>query len=241
MECAVSRVLGTYELLEMILLALPPRRVLVLQTVSKTWNTVIGSSKKFQQKLFLLPISDAVQPKLVTGEGFVESGTLPVYNNPISFNRIQRSIVGTPDEKGFVANFDLVIYDTTYRPTKSGSHGCLSWHDMFLTQPPCTIALVYVYAARHGKDQEGWEDVTQCSLRDRSGIKFDLLCKLVRSLTDPDIERIRVSTVMFMPVSQEMKDMWDEDNKETCLAAAAQADVEVSKGGGDEERAAAKS
>jgi hypothetical protein len=48
-------VFGTAELLENILSFLPVKNVFCVQSVSRTWSSVIGSSVTLQQKMFLRP------------------------------------------------------------------------------------------------------------------------------------------------------------------------------------------
>lgn len=61
---AVFAVLDTNELFEQILLGLDFKTLLLAQRVSRQWSSVISSSKLLQRKLFLLPATGEVLPKL---------------------------------------------------------------------------------------------------------------------------------------------------------------------------------
>lgn len=52
------QVLLTTELLEEILLRVPPRDVLLLQRVCAVWKDVVEGSKKLQKMLFFLPAGE---------------------------------------------------------------------------------------------------------------------------------------------------------------------------------------
>lgn len=53
-----ARVLGTYELLEEIMLHLPLKTLLLSKRVSKAWEDVWTKSHQVQKALFLMPFSD---------------------------------------------------------------------------------------------------------------------------------------------------------------------------------------
>lgn len=55
---ASKRLLNLPELLEMVLLAMPPRCILQAQRVNHAWNELIARSPKIQRALFFRPITD---------------------------------------------------------------------------------------------------------------------------------------------------------------------------------------
>lgn len=72
----MSRVLGTYELLERILLHLPLKNLYVLQRVSTTWRDLIERSKPIQQKMF---IAAAQEPQCPTNKAVENEFSQPLY------------------------------------------------------------------------------------------------------------------------------------------------------------------
>ncbi|USW53653.1 Putative F-box-like domain superfamily protein [Septoria linicola] len=60
LSSAAQRTFNVAELLEMILLELPPRDVLLAQRVNKQWQGAITASLKLQQLLFFKPVSAQV-------------------------------------------------------------------------------------------------------------------------------------------------------------------------------------
>lgn len=62
MASSTSAVLGTYELLEHILLELPLRDLFVVQSVSSAWKNIINRSEAIKKRMFLLPGGPAIQP-----------------------------------------------------------------------------------------------------------------------------------------------------------------------------------
>lgn len=65
---AQEAVLATTELLEAILLALPPRDILLVQRVSKRFETVVKQSTTLQCALFLQPVKDSPLHFVFSGE-----------------------------------------------------------------------------------------------------------------------------------------------------------------------------
>ena len=59
---ATTRVLETYELLEMVLAKTTPKDLFVMQRVSKTWKSLIERSEQLQQTMFLKPAGKAILP-----------------------------------------------------------------------------------------------------------------------------------------------------------------------------------
>lgn len=52
---------STYELVEQILLSLPPKRLFVLQGVNSDWRDIIQRSQRLKKKMFLMPPASAVE------------------------------------------------------------------------------------------------------------------------------------------------------------------------------------
>lgn len=66
---ASQRTFGIAELLEAILVQLPPEDVLLAQRVSKDWQATIKTSKELQEKLFFRPISSQIFDRSRYGDG----------------------------------------------------------------------------------------------------------------------------------------------------------------------------
>ena len=80
------KVLETYELLEMILLLLPPGTVLKLQSACKRWESVISSSSEIQKHMFLQADSVAIAPG--QNEAPWEVWTPSTYSNELRINTL---------------------------------------------------------------------------------------------------------------------------------------------------------
>lgn len=57
---AALQVLGTYEILEMIMLLLPEKDILLSQRTTKVWAIMVKRSQKLQEKLYLKSQSIAI-------------------------------------------------------------------------------------------------------------------------------------------------------------------------------------
>ena len=89
MPSATTTVFETYELLEMILAAIPPRKILVVQRVCKSWQAVIAQSIKIKKLLFQHADGAPVQPTSKLPLVNAETGvTLVTYPQELSFNAI---------------------------------------------------------------------------------------------------------------------------------------------------------
>lgn len=123
MSHRVAQVFDTYELLEKILMELPPGQLFVNQRVCKSWLGIFKRSKGIRPLCFLEPADDAVSPGSCFDYG----------NMPLKLNPLLHFDVNPP------AYSDRFTYDIsfTFKAGEDLHPGCFN-RDVFLTQPPCT-------------------------------------------------------------------------------------------------------
>lgn len=181
MACAVAKVMATYELLEMVLLALPPRTAFFVQAVSRTWNTVIATSPAIQKLLFRRP------SKALTPYTFKPSlvATVPCYAKELEFNKIIKPRLQDDRWKG--TNTTLTTYRfCLHKNASQATRTSDSRTDLFWTSPPCTTALMRTRVAR--KDNKGNDsaqpDFLNCSVWHPEGLKFSELTSVAISMAE---------------------------------------------------------
>lgn len=84
MASAVSAVLGTYEVLEKILLKLPTRSLFVVQRVSRSWKSLVRQSHPLQKRMFLKADGQPCKPLGTDPDGQLS----PLYRGCLTFNPI---------------------------------------------------------------------------------------------------------------------------------------------------------
>lgn len=146
-----SIVLGTYELLENILLNLPLNHLFVVRQVAISWKDLIKRSESLQKKMLLLPDGRAMTPR--------DDDLYPIYPTKVQMNpALHRHPrpgkeyypwddippILSPSLGGIKPS---LIFDGKHYPGYdiriwSGQDAC-SGRDMLLTQPPIT-SLLYV-------------------------------------------------------------------------------------------------
>lgn len=106
MASARTQVFGTYELLQLIIESLPPRKILVVQAVCKTWQKVIHENRRIQQKTFFSPVGNVVAPRQDSdirprhhGACYERKMTINRLGYPSAFN--QPSILATRASHGY--------------------------------------------------------------------------------------------------------------------------------------------
>lgn len=222
MTPATRRALQLPELLEMVIVKLPARQIFVLQRVSHQWRQVIKESKTVQQVLYLRPLAQPVKPK----ELIVMDNPMALavkYNEELEYNSNLR--VAVPDCSDFDLNdvagdYDLLCatlkpIQTTLRTSlpccllEGADRDSRSYSEMFITQPPCTTAMLEVLC-----DVGDNNCITlRCSVRDTAGLTFGFLfqvsAKMVRDVnTSFRVEGASVEVIICMPVSEEARDRW---------------------------------
>ncbi|KAF2815063.1 uncharacterized protein BDZ99DRAFT_189889 [Mytilinidion resinicola] len=140
MTSATSRVLSTTELLEHILLHLPPPSLLFAQRICTTWRSLIQRSLPLQRALFLAPTA---QPLLVSSD--------PPYTLPPVNPFLKSAFAGHIDRHSkpmrwvtaqgehcivFVVRVVSAEWPDAFKYPEA------SWRQMLLTQPPVKAASV---------------------------------------------------------------------------------------------------
>lgn len=160
---ATEAVFATVELLEAILLSLPPHDILHYLAVSRTWNQTILSSTPLQQRLFLAPApldTPWTQNPILaakfwpifhdhTRSGDLAEKFLDECSGPsVDFHMspVRYLSGGTPSE-GTMEAFRLADWETYCRPEAS-------WRRMLAMQPPVHILQMLQYAFLQESEEE---------------------------------------------------------------------------------------
>lgn len=173
-----AHVLQTVELLELILTSLPMRDILVSEMVCGQWHSVIQRSRKIQQTLFKLTLGIPVGPSLTAKQ----VGSCPTYCQELAFNTIlcgpstnhDEEICNSPGRVAVAHTFGVPDVDH-FEVGISESDAPQGYIDMFVTQPPCTTALLSVTGHDRTK-------TIRCVARDVSGLKYRHLLELAQKM-----------------------------------------------------------
>jgi len=163
---AMHAVLGTTELLEMILLRLPPRDIIVSMRVCKPRNDCVHASPTIAQRLFIRP--SGMQVRLVDFPAWTEDDNIAAsYATfaptatwsdkafpPDSSDESEPLEPYTPVRLCPLLHLDRAEMSMSTRLFASAdASDCASpivphrigpWSAMFLTEPPCVMAIMYV-------------------------------------------------------------------------------------------------
>lgn len=213
MAASVEDVLDIPELLEMIILELPPHDILLAQRTSKTWNAAIAKSLRIQRKLFkasggppLAPSSNSSVQHSVYDSQY--------YEHELSFNpllpsicRAEGPLVGIDGVQSIQWRFTgrELLDRIVHMPEEMKiDYERKAWNGMFVTQPPCTTAMVW--SSGNYKTQSAG-----CSLRVRTGIQlkhiFDVAIEMAR--LSAEIEKpLRLGIRLLMPIRNETEGDW---------------------------------
>lgn len=131
---STTRLFGTFELMEMVLLDLEMRELLLNQRVSKSWQAIIRNSPLLQRRLFL---NVGVDPRTASEIIQDHREINPLLADIFHLCRMQRTCApfqprGAPaphESKRLSLSIDLVRLDATDYPEAS-------WRSMFWFQPP---------------------------------------------------------------------------------------------------------
>lgn len=156
MALPAAKVLGTYELLEGVLIHFPGRELFVLQSLNTSWRDLIQRSEKLQKKMFLRPIGDAISPRDFKCR-------IPVYRCLFHLNPaceifrddsgpVRCAVWDTANENkealparfGFSTSIKFLIkdIDECFSIHVKRSAWPQTWRKVLLTQPPITTALL---------------------------------------------------------------------------------------------------
>lgn len=141
---AANNVFGTFELLEAILLLLPPRDLLVSsQRVCKRWQAVISNSIYIQQKLFYRQTSS-------TRNGKKHSQTVNLFL--VEILRLGGASVLLETSGGLHVAHSHTRRDYKKLPKKPEVVWKFSWEDMYPTAEPCIIVLIGASRILRGRE-----------------------------------------------------------------------------------------
>ena len=213
MPKASTQVFETFELLEMILDLLPPRRILAVQRVCKTWQTVIARSTRIQHLLFRKSKEVVLEPFKIDPP--LDDFTIARYDRELNINRVSPAVVRPirwrPDANIFVA-YTLALKRPTDEFSLNGTWP--SYMDSYLTEPRCTTGMLVVTknVEKHSADQKE----LSCSLRDPEGLKLGHLIQTASRMVDVDEEMDATDDHLLqfylrMPVSEETNERWSDE------------------------------
>lgn len=177
-----NKVFSTGELLEKILIELPPHAIVKFRLVSKAWKHIITTLPAIRQKIFLeaRPFDDiwildnateVLRPYTESQDGrgdFLPTSKLhctPATLNPMLFQREpQAESISLMDRASHCEVIRFVARPNMLRRPFDGVY-----HDMFVTQPP--IKIVEMRIKFHDRDQRRWGRC--CPLQDSGSIRVE--------------------------------------------------------------------
>lgn len=146
MTMAATKVFAIPELLEMILLQVPPRSLLVsAQRVSKQWSEAIKASAKLQQSLCFKqrPADSSVVNE---ANPFLDNLLKEIFTmdwKDLNFHTWIEPPYGEPHNTEFVPEHFNLQVDTNFWPGPNPCRREQSWHKMYFTSIPCEVHVVY--------------------------------------------------------------------------------------------------
>ncbi|KAK5745805.1 hypothetical protein LTR17_001307 [Elasticomyces elasticus] len=190
----VAQVIGTFELLEQILLddGISMQTVLLAQRVNTTFLAIITKSMPLQRKLFLAPQPNMGFSGVPSLNPLLENvlGNLPLWLNPetkaitrmahqatahhISLEKMETRNLGQAqdgDSSRTGAQLHYVQGTMSSRDNSVGILGHGSWERMLLSQPPCACLFMSDrFSSRRSRDNSvGKSSIRDFRARDRSG------------------------------------------------------------------------
>ena len=213
MLSSVEQVSQTFELLEMILEILEPRKIFTIQSVCKRWQAVIAGSKKIQYHIFRQAREKVLQPfKIDPPSDF----TIARYDAELRFNRAIHSIV---KPRRWRAGEDVwVSYILNLGPRTVDQARLLpSYMNLFVTEPPiCTVAIVVTGVTPENLKTD---HALRCSMKDLDGVRIGPLietaaCMIYDDELLKDYEQHILQVWFRMPVSKTMNDLWNNESSE---------------------------
>ncbi|KAK3654954.1 hypothetical protein LTR56_003812 [Elasticomyces elasticus] len=140
MATAQEQALGLAELLEAILLRLPPHDLLFAQRVCRDWKQAIEASPSIQKALFFMAgTKDDVHPGYVTGHALLKSFRTGEAVAPNPFLIIQKYTFKSPKLPSHTIHVNLLHMSEE-----------ASCHRMFITQPPTKTSVTFKIETREG-------------------------------------------------------------------------------------------
>lgn len=153
MASASDRVIGTYELLEKVLIATAtdcPRSVFVVQRVCKAWQAIIRRSTTIRKLLFLLPDGQLAHPAISWQDDWASNDNPKfLYEQRLQFNdfappHFKHVLSGADDYAGIRVKI-LPGWACAYDPVEHDERA--SYREGFLTRPSVTHGILFVAEA----------------------------------------------------------------------------------------------
>ncbi|KAK5126741.1 hypothetical protein LTR85_009675 [Meristemomyces frigidus] len=200
---AVQAVFGTNELLEGILLHLPPKDVVNARRVSGSWKALIDTSISLKRSMFLAPdtdgplhlVLDAHTLPIFEGKRWLDTYVPPQRGAPIKVLPVFRELVSndepcklfrseehpyihytSPSPEDVESIFKRYIWMSIPLRLRNRMHDTSLWNQMFLTQPPCTAVCVMFMVGAAVK--------SLATLRDKRGLTLGMVVEVCRDLLE---------------------------------------------------------
>lgn len=227
MSSATERVLAILELLEQIIILLPPWKVCSVQYVSKKWRDAIVLSTALQERMFRKLLSNPVESSDYTSWNHTpDQMAVPEYDeeldlSPMPYYSRPNCSIFRHDGASLVSHYLIVNADV---PTETFEQSNLSYYDMFLTQPPCATAHVNVYYMTADWSNHQASHSRGCSIRDATGLKCRQIVYAARKISETILpsdtnyqNQFKVIITLKMPAcaetldhSEAILDMWHD-------------------------------
>lgn len=199
--------LRNLKVLERIIFHLPEREIFDSQRVCNDWRAIITHSLIIKTKLFLRPTSDPVGP---TKQGAYRRGstafTYVEYDTPLRINPFAVSHVRALQSPNPEAAHRFTISIRRVLELQSTETVPISVKRTFLTQPPCTTAVIIYWNVDTKRELE-------CAVRNPRGVTIGDLAEISFTMAGTDAMvprgRLKVPTVFFwMPAGEEVRADW---------------------------------
>jgi hypothetical protein len=182
MPDAMSRVLGTPELLTLILSHVEVRTLLHATRVNRAFNSIISSTRTLQQHLFFVPCKTTPPPEVITYSGEYEAypplTVRLVRLNPLLLHSFPNFFPKSKIGGGRTGFLDLDWAKDSTR-TKSYAQAGATWRRMFLSDPaPEKMTLIWRKGNRWGEEFLK-VDLQQGGQKPTMGLLFDTIQEIV--------------------------------------------------------------
>lgn len=224
-----DQVLAVLELLEAIILQLPVRNIFQAQRISGTWRNAINTSPSIQEKLFIKPSGEPVEPKgLRPSNAHNPIGWDEAMHYPRHFrlnNQFLNLINGTLRYRRSITDqytirpravtmtrVNAIHLDCRSSTEPSSNDVSDRWESLqhsFITQPPCTTVGLQVLAG-------GKPTIVKCSLRNSERLRYGDIWKAARGMLAgmenvQEYRKVQVTVTLLMLMTDAEAKEWQAD------------------------------
>ncbi|KAI6842891.1 Arp2/3 complex 16 kDa subunit ARPC5 [Hortaea werneckii] len=210
-DAARRAVFDTAELLENILMQLPPRKIFVIQRVCKPFRDIVATSVKLQQRLFLRSDGGETQEWRVAAK---DNPDFPNSDWLTTYRFVKSTYIAGADEELGVAFKPVRLGHTLERPHRAGEFkksrgfyprtqwvefrrkinyfGDSSLAKTYLTQPPVQQAILHMTLSLKSESRMYYSG--RIEVRNADGLKIADVLRAIRCSRFSYIDRHRTST-----------------------------------------------